>query len=684
VLQSWLDRVNSVIGRSVVLDTRAVAAHVSSVSVKRALPFTLAADLTETEFARFQEQFPADAPVVASRGSTRDYPHGTLAAHILGYVSSDRSRVCQCEPGKDAATGVPSHCRCGPPAARRRPDEFCACARSGPGAPRGVAPAAVRRDGLCCPDCVTQSPLDGVEFDTEADAEALRFLALDPGAQRKRLLRRHDGFRAVSGAERAFDEELRGVAGYELLVTKPDGYAHTVEARRDPEQGGSVRLSLDLAFQQAVENELSARFPENRASAVVLDVRTGEVLVCANSPSFHPGMMRSRKYVEDLYDRYDLLFNRANLSDADGRPVAKSGNPPKFDAGGRPVRLRENETGNGALLNHATFGDYPPGSSFKPVTAVAALRCDKPVRPVPRITPETVYHCGPWLDIGTGARAKRFPEHDHMAFGDVTLPRMLKVSSNVYCYQAGLDIGFDNLVAEARRFGLGERTTLEVPSAAGRVPDRRAGRGFTEGDIANAAIGQGDFSTTPLHLAAMIASFARGKTRTAVSLRHDPAHNADIFRAVVDTATGKPARDKESGVLPTREGGLTRDERNGAEVAIGEPLGLPPAYYKAVLDGLVACAHERGGTGLRVTRDLPSWLVVAAKTGTAQVKNNTANLAWTIGFAPARDPKIAFAVLVESRDYDTHFAGGANAGPVANFILRKWLETETPPAAAER
>ena len=140
-----------------------------------------------------------------------------------------------------------------------------------------------------------------------------------------------------------------------------------------------------------------------------------------------------------------------------------------------------------------------------------------------------------------GGRA--FPEHDPVGYGQVDLEKMLAVSCNVWNYQVGLKTGPENLAKEARRFGLdapllqkpsehNNHSTTELPNPATRmvVPDRAykqriAGEPWTDGDTANTSIGQGYLLTTPLHMACLIASIARGETRTTPSIIHDPGRD---------------------------------------------------------------------------------------------------------------------------------------------------------------
>jgi penicillin-binding protein 2 len=426
-----------------------------------------------------------------------------------------------------------------------------------------------------------------VPGDLKDDAELSTFLALDPKTRNRQTLKRFDGQRPVSGIEARFDREcLSGTPGYQLWTVRPNGYAYAMESNAAARQGAELRLSIDIDFQAAIEKYLATRFPENRAAVVVLAVRTGEILACVNSPSYDPARMSNAAYYKEQAEKENVL-------------------------------------------NHAVHGLYPPGSSFKPVTAIAALRSG-------RFTPETIKICGSTYDVG----GKQFVEHDRRAFGEVNVTRMLQVSCNVFCYQAGLEIGIERLAGEAKRLGLDSPTTLELGSQGGLiVPDpaykwRRYGQGWAPGDTANTAIGQGDNRTTVVNLAAMMASIARKETRTAVTLQYLTERDAD-HRA-----------------------------------AKSEPLGLSPENYKAVVDGLVACASP-GGTGRRVAEGLGG-LPVAAKTGTAQVDNNTRTLAWTIAYAPVEAPQIALAVLVEGKKGEKTLGGGSHAGPVANAVLAEW------------
>jgi penicillin-binding protein 2 len=298
---------------------------------------------------------------------------------------------------------------------------------------------------------------------------------------------------------------------------------------------------------------------------------------------------------------------------------------------------------SGAWLNRATQGLYAPGSTFKVVTAIAGMRNKV-------VDWDDILECGAFYRVGN----RDFPEHEPVGYGDVNVDKMLAISCNVWNYQVGLRTGIDALSTEARRFGLdrpllntvsdvesGAQPMTELPFAASRglvVPDRdyklriKAGP-WTDGDTANLSIGQGYLLTTPLHMASFAASLARGETRTTPSIIHD----------------------------------VRRDGRHQG----AEPIGLSKAQLDAIHGGMVRCVEE--GTA-RVAR-IPG-LPYAGKTGTTEYfqKGEKAHLAWMIGFAPADNPVVAFAVLVEGQ-LDTSTWGGKTAGPVAKEMLEAWAAT---------
>jgi penicillin-binding protein 2 len=291
----------------------------------------------------------------------------------------------------------------------------------------------------------------------------------------------------------------------------------------------------------------------------------------------------------------------------------------------------------GGWLNRSIQGLYAPGSTFKLITATAGMRSKN-------IDWDDILDCGPSYLVG----GRAFPEHEPAGYGQVDLEKMLAVSCNVWNYQVGLRTGPENLAKEARRFGLDtpllqkpaeseNAPTTELPNPATRmvVPDRAYklrvwGQPWTDGDTANTSIGQGYLLTTPLHMACVAASIARGETRTTPSIIHDPG----------------------------------RDGRHAG----AEPIGLTTPQLQALREGMLRCVEEGTAKSVRIPG-----LPYAAKTGTSEYfkKGEKAHLAWIVGYAPADNPVVAFCVLVEGQ-LDTSTWGGKTAGPVARDMILAW------------
>jgi penicillin-binding protein 2 len=425
----------------------------------------------------------------------------------------------------------------------------------------------------------------------------------------------YTGKTGAAGIELSYNQVLSGRSGWELWSKTSSGYNQTRLKYSEPEQGGNVMLSLDYRIQQAAESGLSKlKDPQGEllpAAAVMIDVHSGEILALASQPSFDPNRLADR--VSSKY--YD--------------EVEKSG----------------------GWLNRTTQGLYAPGSTFKVITAMAGMR--KKV-----VDWDDILDCGPFFRVGN----RDFPEHEPVGYGEVNLDKMLAVSCNVWNYQVGLRTGIDALAAEARRFGLnapllqtvsdletGGQPMTELPFAASRglvVPDReyklRIGAGaWNDGDTANLAIGQGYLLTTPLHMACLAASIARGETRTVPSIIHSL-------------------------------------ERTGRHIG-SQSIGLNADQLESLRGGMVRCVEE-GTARIARIQGLP----YAGKTGTSEYfkKGEKAHLAWMIGYAPADNPVVAFAVLVEGQ-VDTNTWGGKTAGPVAKEMLESWAKTGDSAEAAK-
>jgi penicillin-binding protein 2 len=233
--------------------------------------------------------------------------------------------------------------------------------------------------------------------------------------------------------------------------------------------------------------------------------------------------------------------------------------------------------------------------------------------------------------------------HSRYGHGETDLAGAIEGSCNVFYYTEGLKMGIDVLSAEAKRFGLDQKTGIEVPFETRRlvVPSKTWKRekieaGWVPGDTANTAIGQGFLLQTPLQMATVIASIARGETRTQPTLK-----------------------------------ALSREDAMQVNHG-GESIGLSPTQASLLWEGMERVVGPNG-TGRLVQIDN---FRIGGKTGTADFRahGKEVNLAWFIGCAPVENPQIAVAVMVEGTRESQSYQGGSTAGPVAKDIFLKFIE----------
>lgn len=390
-----------------------------------------------------------------------------------------------------------------------------------------------------------------------------------------------------SGIERAFNEQLTGKSGVKIWIVDLDGYQYESVVDVKPTKGENIVTSLDIDLQGAVEDA----FADRKGGAVMLDVNSGEVLSLVSRPSYDPNTLSpfiTNKVYKEISDR-------------------------------------------GAWLNRATQGLYPPGSTFKIVTACAALMTGV-------IEPDSIKTCTGRYKVGN----RMFPCNNHYGHGNLDLKGAIKNSCNVYFYEAALDSGSAAITETAKDFGLDSSTGIEIGDSTHTIvssPDfkkrRRPLEGpWNAGDTANMSIGQGYLLQTPIQMACMAASFARGQTRTKASIIHDPNRKADM-------------------------------EYHGAE-----KLDLSAEQYRAIWQGMVDAVES--GTARRAKVEGVS---IAAKSGTAQVsvQGKKLTLAWMIAFAPAEKPEVAMSVVIEGEEVGD-VAGGRTAGPIIHAAMRKYFE----------
>ncbi len=411
------------------------------------------------------------------------------------------------------------------------------------------------------------------------------------------------------GVEAKFEQSLRGKAGTKRVEVNATGRVMRELDRREGEAGSDLQLTIDADLQAFVQ----ARLGDESAAAVIMDIQSGELLAIVSSPTFDPN-----------------LFVRG-ISVADYRALTEN----KY----RP------------LSNKSVSGAYPPGSTFKMITALAALEAGV-------MGPEDTVYCPGHLEVS----GRRFHCWKRAGHGHVDLLNSLKQSCDVYYYDLALKVGQDQISAMARRFGLGVRHDLPMSAVvSGLAPDRawkkrRYDKEWLVGDTVNASIGQGYMLASPLQLAVMTARIASGQE---VSPR--------LIKSV-----------------------------NGVEEPTppAPSLGLNENNLRKLRRAMFAVSNDRRGTAY-ASRIIDDANRLAGKTGTSQVRNITAaeraagvlrneDLPWErrdhalfVNFAPYDAPRIAVSVVVE------HGGGGSTAAaPIARDITLQALYGDMPPLSA--
>jgi len=401
-----------------------------------------------------------------------------------------------------------------------------------------------------------------------------------------------------NGIERSFESYLHGEDGGRQIEVDARGRLLRTINEKFPVPGQSLQLTIDLELQKAAERALGDR----AAAAVALDVNSGEILAFASSPQFDPALFTKRMPPEQW---------QAYLEDK-----------------------------RHPLENKALQGQYPPGSTFKVITALAGLAEGL-------IDEHSEVSCSGEYKLGTGT----FRCWNRKGHGRVNLRTALRESCDVYFYALGEKLGVDRIADYAKRFGLGEPLGIGVegekrgfvPTAAWK--EKKTGIKWYRGETLPVSIGQGYLLTTPLQLAAMTAGLAT---------------DGNIYR---------PHLVKRI---------LDRDGSTVKEFApeLLKKIELKAEHFRLVREGLWAVVNEPRGTGAAARL---YEVKVAGKTGTSQVvkmKDGRKASAYQfkdhalfVAFAPFDKPEIAIAVVVEHGEH-----GGGAAAPVAGQILRKYFE----------
>lgn len=417
----------------------------------------------------------------------------------------------------------------------------------------------------------------------------------------------------ATGIERAWESYLRGTRGWEKVVVDARGIRkHGREGiidepqRADPLPGRDLRLTIDADIQHAM---IKAMRQEQAGGAALVDVRTGRILGLVSKPSFDPNELSGGHGKKAIRSAFRELFNN-NLKPAVDKTVS---------------------------------GAYPPGSTFKPFTALAALERGL-------IDPRRHVNCRGFLRFGR--RVFRCTQ----SHGSTDLHKAIAESCNVYFYSLVADygLGMDMIADVGLRYGFGKKTGLGINAeTSGRMPTRawmtlRNKGQFRQGFTVNAGIGQGATTASVLQLALAYAALANGGT----------LYQPQLIRAV-ETAGGEVVQEFSP--------------------RIRRRIPLDGTFRKLLDRSLWGGVNEAGGTAHKARL---AGVDVSGKTGSAQVSHRLArgeeldniwyfnrDHAWFSGYAPSNTPEVAVVVLIEHGG-----AGGKHAAPVAFEIIQAYQQ----------
>jgi penicillin-binding protein 2 len=401
-----------------------------------------------------------------------------------------------------------------------------------------------------------------------------------------------------SGIERNWEHELHGSdGGRQIEVDARGRYLRTI-AESAPTVGNSLVLTINSELQKVAEQA----FGDKAGAAVAMDVNSGEILSFVSNPGFDPALFAGRMPAKQWKDYLEDIRH--------------------------------------PLENKALKGQYPPGSTFKIITALAGL--EKGI-----INENSTVFCNGSLKVGNSA----FKCWDKKGHGVVNLKRALRESCDVYFYQLGEKLGIDRISACAREFGLGMPLGIGLENEkGGMIPttvwkEKKYGKKWYLGDTLSAAIGQGYVLATPIQLASMIATVAN----------EGRVYRPFLVKKVVDPE-GKVLKEFQPQII--------------------KRMTVNPKYFHLVKEGLFAVVNEPHGTGAAARL---YEVKVAGKTGTSQVvklRDSRGEVPYQyrdhalfVAFAPYDKPEVAVAVVIEHGEH-----GGAAAAPIAGQILRRYFE----------
>ena len=403
------------------------------------------------------------------------------------------------------------------------------------------------------------------------------------------------------GIEKIMEDYLKGTDGVQSIEQSIDGRTMKILETREAVPGNNVILTIDLELQKIAENSLAETIqnmstnPESLGASagavVVVDVNNGEILAIASYPTFNQNTFNE--------DYKELLEN-------DAKP----------------------------MWNRAISGTYAPGSTFKMLTAVAALESGVTTRyevindlGVYKYYESSNYTPKCWIYTDTGR-----------THGNQTVVQAIENSCNYYFYEVGRRMGIDKLAEYGKKFGLGEYTGIELSGESKGIFASRAYREkinsvWYPGDTLQASIGQSDHLFTPIQLANYVATLANGGTR----------YKLHLIKEVKSGVNSKTIYKNEPEII--------------------EKIEISDENYKAIIEGMQAVSET--GTASNVFAGYP--IPVGGKTGTASVPTGTAN-ALFVAVAPLDNPQIAIAIVVE------HGGHGNYVAPIAKNIISYYMQ----------
>ncbi len=411
-----------------------------------------------------------------------------------------------------------------------------------------------------------------------------------------------------TGIEKVFEEYLRGEDGTKQIDMSVDGAITGEYTAKEAIGGSDVVLTIDSNLQSKVEDMLEANINKIRAggfseqsdakggAVVVTNVNTGEILAMASYPDYEPGLfyngISNEKYNE---------YNNSSLH---------------------------------PLWNRCIQNPYAPGSTFKMITAIAALESgvvstsERINDSGPYYTSDPNYHPACWY-YNTYKRGH----------GPLNVTGAIEKSCNYFFYEVSTRMGIDNLEKYARYFGLGQKTGIELYNekagtlACRSVTDSK-GRSWGIGDTLSASIGQSYNDFTPVQMAKYISMVANGGHKIDLS----------IIKSVIHS---------DGTQVPESEIKQFTSQKLGIGESSGEDLQINPETIQTVLEGMKSVTTDEGGTAYSFFSDFD--IMVGGKTGSAETSTKDVN-AWFVGFAPFDKPEIAVVVVVENGKHGSYTA----------------------------